>query len=241
VRTEVRDLDKDIVDGLHGTEQQQLEAIKVAYDRYARPLASFIRESVAPTLDKNEVATAVNNTFLGIARYAARGRLRRTGALSTLLFEIARRKAYDELRYKSRSLPGADPAPAPEDDLTSCQDGMTDEEFAEQVGRRLAAAPEISDLWKAAMERSATQEIIRIFRLWIAHLPRLQRKVAEALLLHFGDVTNREIADEIAKTDPRPAVASVKSARKQIADKFKYFLERTMQTPIETKERTSAP
>jgi hypothetical protein len=79
VRTEVED--DDIKDGLLGTEQEQQEAIKKAYERYAKPVAGFIRERVAPTLDSDEVASAVNDTFCALAKYVARGRFKADGAL----------------------------------------------------------------------------------------------------------------------------------------------------------------
>ncbi len=238
MRTEVEDADKEIIDGLLGNPKQQLKAIECAYARYAKPLTGFIRESVAPTLDEHEVATAVNNTFIALAKYAERGRFRAQGALlSTLLFGIARLKAYDELRQKgSLSRTSEDEEIA----TVACDLGMDDEEFAGEVAKRLAASPEISELWKAAVELEAAREIIRIFRLWVSDLPRLQKKVAQALLLHFGSATNEEIAEELAKTGPRPPVASVKSARKQITAKFKEFLRTKFKTSIETTERNTA-
>lgn len=228
VRTEVED--DDIKDGLLGTEQEQQEAIRKAYDRYAKPVAGFIRESVAPSLDSDEVASAVNDTFCGLAKYVARGRFKADGALVTLLFSMARLKAYDLLRRKTagrRSHTEEYLGDEPE-----CG-GVADDEFAVHVAQRLAAAPEIAVLWRTAADEGAANEIIRQFRLWISQLPRLQRKVAQALLTHFGDVTNREICEEIAKTAERPTEPSVKSARNEITRKFK--------TMIETRERTKKP
>jgi hypothetical protein len=66
----------------------------------------------------------------------------------------------------------------------------------------------------------AANEIIRQFKVWLGGLPRVQRKVAEVMVLYFGDATDEEICDEIAKTDVRPPVSSVKSARAQIREKF---------------------
>ena len=129
MRTEVEDIDKEIIDGLLGNPKQQLKAIDTAYARYAKPLTGFIRESVAPTLDEHEVATAVNNTFIALARYAERGRFKAQGALlSTLLFEIARLKGYDQLRQK-----GSSSRPSEDEEIAtvSCDLGMDDEERPE--------------------------------------------------------------------------------------------------------------
>lgn len=223
VRTEVED--EKITAGLLGTEQQQLEAINMAYGLYAAPLASFIRESVAPTLDPHEVATAVNDTFLGLAKYAARRRFSSDGALTTLLFSMARFKAYDQLRQKTtyqRHHIGMSTLGENEDE---CNGGMNDEEFASHVAHRLAAAPQIADPWKRAADEEAANETIRQFRLWIGTQSRLQRKVAEALLTEFGEITNEGICDRIAKTGQRPSVASVKSARSEITRKFETLMK----------------
>lgn len=93
--------DEEIKNGLKGTVQAQEVAIEQAHKRFARPLAAYTREKVAPTLDSDEIATAVSETFCAVARYAESGRLRASGALSTLFFEIARRKAIDLLRKKT--------------------------------------------------------------------------------------------------------------------------------------------
>jgi DNA-directed RNA polymerase specialized sigma24 family protein len=221
VKTHVEDVDKEIKCGLLGTEQQQEEAIRMARERYARPLASFIRERAAPTLDSDEVANAVNDAFIGLAKYAARGRFRADGALSTLLFCMARRKAYDQLRRRPKARLDASEGG---DDGENCEGETCDGSFEARVNQHLVAAPEIAVLWKTAVDEARTNEIIRTFRLWISGLPRLQRKVAEAILRNFGVITNAQICDELAETGPRPSVASVKSARKQITEKFKELM-----------------
>jgi len=223
--------DEEIKKGLTGTPQEREAAFEKAYARFAKPLASFIRESVAPTLDSDEIATAVSETFCGLARYIDRGRFRKEGALSTILFSIARLKAYDLLRGKTCLKRGGQECEGDEN-AASVDCELSDEEFATCVSQRLVKAPEIRELWRTAADAGAANEIIRQFRLWVARLPHLQRKVAQALLKHFGDVTNKEISDEIAQGGhPRPSEASIKSARKEITRKFK--------TLIQTQERTT--
>ena len=229
MRTELED--EDIKNGLLGTEQAQSEAIERAYARYARPLAAFIRERVAPTLDSDQVASAVNDTFCALADRVSGGKFKGDWAVITLLFAIGRLKAYDQLRYKTarrRSGPEQDVEGSP-----GCDAGVDDDEFAQQVAERLAPAPEIAVLWRTAADEGATNEIIRQFRLWVGGLKRLQRKVAEVLLTHFGDITDREISEEIGRGGEGPSEASVKSARHEITRKFK--------TLIETRERTKGP
>jgi hypothetical protein len=90
VNTEV---EEEIKVGLKGDERKQYEAVCKAYDRFADPLASFIRESVAPTLDEHELTTAVNNVFLDLAKKAKKGGFTSGGSLKSLLFTMAKYKA----------------------------------------------------------------------------------------------------------------------------------------------------
>ncbi len=222
MKTYVEDVDNEIKNGLLGGKREQEEAIRMAYERYKRPLFSFIHERVAPTLDSDEIATAVNNVFIGLAKYAARRRFRANGALSTLLFAMARRKAIDQLRRKPK---------LPHD--TECdgaghgetyEDEVSDDEFETRINRYLVMAPEIHAVWRTAVDEMHADEVFRAFRLLIGRLPRLQRKVAEALLKNPG-CTCGEICDRLAETGPRPSEASVKSARREIAEKFEQLLK----------------
>ena len=89
-------------------------------------------------------------------------------------------------------------------------------------------------LWKTAADIGKANEIMRQFRLCVGTLPRLQRKVAEAILAHFGNianeefgpVSNKEICDYIAEKDgSRPSEPSVRSARKEITRKLKSLIQ----------------
>ncbi len=223
----------EIKQGLTGTAQEQEIAFERAYARFARPMAAFIRENVAPTLDSDEIATAVSEAFCALARYVERGQFKADGAISTLLFSIARRKAYDLLRSKT-TIKRRHPGSQADEGTESFDDQLADDEFAERVTQRLVRAPEIRELWRTAADIGAANEIIRQFRLWIGTLPCLQRKVAEAIYTHFGDISNREICEEIAKQGhTKPTEASVKSARKEIIRKFTSL--------IQTQERNYTP
>lgn len=225
--------DEDIKAGLLGTSQDQDRAITRAYQRFAKPLFGFIRESVAPTLDSDEIATAVNETFCALARYASAGKFRSSGALSTLLFEIARRKATDILRKKTcrkRRIETGESAVIPVEDLELGHGGISDDEFATRVTQRLILAPEIRDLWRTAADEAQANEIIRNFRLWISTLPRLQRKVAEIMLAHFGSASDGEMSIELGKMGIQATPASVKSARSEIVRKFESLIKKTERT-----------
>jgi len=225
--------DQAISAGLKGSRRCQENAIERAHQRFSRSLAAYIRERVAPTLDGDEIATAVSETFCALARYAAEGKFYSTGALSTLLFTIARRKAIDILRKKTRKKRRAgedDHTMLPVTEVELGHDGLSDDDVAVEVTQKLVRAPEISDLWRTAADEARTNEIIRRFRLWIGTLPRLQRKVAECMLTHFGSATDAEMAAELRNEGVQATPASVKSARTQIVIKFKSYIKETERT-----------
>jgi len=58
-------------------------------------------------------------------------------------------------------------------------------------------------------------------------LPSTQRKVAEVIAIHYGDVTDQEICEELSKMGKFAPLGSVKSARREIKDKFKSLIEKT--------------
>jgi DNA-directed RNA polymerase specialized sigma24 family protein len=230
----------EIKSGLRGNELKQFEAVCKAYGRYAAPLASYIRERVAPTLDSHELTTAVNDVFIELAKKARHGNFRTDGSLACLLFEMARCNAFDQLREKYRyqkRYESTDFSGRGNDTLAFGE--LSDDEIASRVALKLAGAPEIAAAWRSvASDRTpdnevAAIEIVRLFKMWIGTLPSLQRKVAERMAANFGDVTDEEIRDEIGKISQCPALGSVKSARREIREKFKSL--------IEEKERTKGP
>jgi DNA-directed RNA polymerase specialized sigma24 family protein len=221
--------DEDIKEGLKGTVRDQENAVTRAYQRFARPLAAFIRERAAPTLDSDEVATAVNETFCGLARYAAAGKFDSSGALSTLLFEIARRKATDLLRKKTcqkRRVEDTSEFASSVDEGELGHGKCSDDEIALHVTQRLVLAPEIRELWRTAADEAQANEVIRQFRLWIGGLSKLQRRVAELMVRHFGSASDSEMCDELKAEGVQATPASVKSARSEIVRKFKSLLEK---------------
>jgi hypothetical protein len=79
---------------------------------------------------------------------------------------------------------------------------------------------------------------MRQFRMWLAtaELPRIQRKVAQAIAGLFdnysGDVPDNAIRNEIAKNGERPTVASVKNARKELIRKFASLIQNQERTIV---------
>ncbi len=175
MRTEV---EEEIKTGLQGNEIKQYEAICKAYERYAAPLASYILERVAPTLDSHDVTTAVNDVFIELAKKAKNGNFNMNGSLACLLFKMARCNAIDRVRerytYQKRDevtdFSGSEHENSKKSDLS-------DDEIASKVAKRLADAPEIASAWKAVThdwtpaKETAAAELVRQFKVWIGSLP----------------------------------------------------------------------
>jgi DNA-directed RNA polymerase specialized sigma24 family protein len=223
--------ENEIKIGLIGNAHQQYSAICMAYERYADPLASFILERVAPTLDSTEITTAVNNVFIELARKAREGNFQQCGALSSLLFQIARCNAIDIVRQRRRRWEREVSFDAVRKHLDTSGTAESDEDIAMRVAQKLKDAPQVARTWRALAQthtpanETLAEEVKRQFKILVGSLTGLQRKVAGIIASNFGGITNGEISDVIAETGPRPPLSSVKSARREIREKFKAFLQ----------------
>ena len=197
-----------------------------AYDRYAAPLAAYILERVVPTLDSHELTTAVNDVFVELARMAKRGKFKPDGSLASLLFEMARCNAIDQLRGRTRYERRFEVT-----DFSSSENGnqfeyLNDDEVASRVAHKLADAPEIASAWRSVTNRKtpsdecAANEVTRLFKVYVASLPSFQRKVARLMAIYYGDITDEQICEELGKLDKTAPLGSVKSARREIREKF---------------------
>lgn len=225
VKTEV---EEEIKTGLKGDEEKQYEAVCKAYDRFADPLAAYIRERVAPTLDEHELTTAVNNVFLDLAKKAKTRKFTLDGSLTSLLFRMAKFKALDQLKAKLKQEENnVTVHPLSTDHGNDDCETLTDDELVSIVAGKLSDAPEIATAWKAATQdwtagkESAAREIVRRFNLWVGtSLPPMQRKVAELVAASYGEFTDEEICKKLTKAGYNAPLGSVKSARREIREKF---------------------
>jgi len=233
VNTEV---EEEIKTGLQGNEQKQLEAVCKAYGRYATPLAAYILERVVPTLDGHELTTAVNDVFLELARMAKQGKFKPDGSLASLLFGMARCNAIDQLRGRFRYKRRYETTDFSSSKNGNQSDHSNDDEVATCVAQKLADAPEIASAWRSVTNRktpsgeSAANEIVRLFKMYIASLPSFQRKVARLMAIYYGDITDKEICEELEKLGERPPLGSVKSARREIREKFTSLIDKLERT-----------
>lgn len=220
------EVEEEIKTGLQGNEQKQYEAVSRAYDRYAAPLAAYILERVAPMLDSYELTTAVNDVFIELARMAKQGKFKPDGSLASLLFEMARCNAIDQSRGRIRYERRFEVT-----DFSNCEEPnqfeyLNNDEVASRVAHKLADAPEIASAWRSVTSRktpsgeSAANELVRLFKVYIASLPSFQRKVAGIMAIYYGDITDEQICEELGKRGKTPPLGSVKSARREIREKF---------------------
>lgn len=218
-------LENEIKSGLQGDEQRQHDALCSAYNRYAGPLTAFLRERWGVTLDGHEIATVVNDVFIELAKKASTGNFKANGSLPTLLFTMAKCNAKDlwdkKSRYQRRHIP----------DCCLGED-LTEDEVAALVAKKLAEASEVAAAWKSLAQQrtpadeAGTEEIVRQFRIWLGTLPRLQRKVAELIAIHYGNITDEGICDALGQAGFIVALGSVKSARREIREKFTSLIQR---------------
>ena len=162
------DVDDEVIQiGLLGTEQEREGAIRDAYEYYKRPLFGFIKERVAPTLDSDEIATAINDVFRGLAKFVSRGKFKPGKSLKPLLFTMARRKAYDQLRRKTKNISEFEPDPVIDGGCENIHSDPEDEAFSICVAQKLNEVPEVSVTWKNAADEAQANEIMREFKLWL--------------------------------------------------------------------------
>ena len=233
VNTEV---EEEIKTGLQGNEQKQYEAVCKAFDRYAAPLAAYILESVVQTLDSHALTTAVNDVFLELAKMAKQGKFKPDGSLASLLFKMARCNAIDQLRGKIRYERRYETTDFSNSENGNQSECLSDDEVASRVALKLADAPEVASAWRSITSRttpageSAAGEVVRLFKVHIASLPSFQRTVAGILAIHYGDITEEEICEEIGKFGKTPPLGSVKSARREIREKFTSLINQLERT-----------
>jgi len=225
-------VEEEIRNGLRGNYEDQIKAINYAYERFADPLAAALRERWAVTLDASEIKTAVNDVFVELAKKAKEGKFKADGSLASLLFTMAKRNAQDQWRqkyaYQRRHVSHCEISCGLNNEVT----GLSEDEIASRVAKKLFDSPEVASTWKSLTQlrtpadEAATNEIVRQFKIWLGTLPGVQRKVAEVMALHFGDITENEILEELTGLGHVTSLGSVKSARKEIIEKFEALMQK---------------
>ena len=188
-----------------GSLSEQEEALCLAWAKYRKRVASFIYYH-APGLSPDCVATA--QPMMHSEACTKRQQV-------AILFTIAKARTIDQLRRKF-SRHGEF-----ESRLRS------DDDFAEEVGRRITGT-EVSFHWRLAVSERRALELKEIFLQFVGTLPSMQRRVAQVIADALpGDLSDADIANVIfLETGSRPTVVQIRSARNQMEMKFRTLLER---------------
>lgn len=197
-----------------GSPAEQQDALRFAWTKYRKRVAGFIYHC-APGLSPDSVATATNDAFRGLYKKATGGTFDPDKPLLPLLFTIAKARTVDELRRKfSRRA-----------EFESRL--RTDDDFAEEVGRRITGT-DVGFHWRLAVSQGKALELKEIFLQFVGTLPPVQRVVAQIIADALpGDLADADIANVIfSETGSRPTVVQIRSARNQMEMKFRTLLER---------------
>ena len=130
--------------------RQDTRAVGDLYDRFGRPIYSFVFKMLGSARDAEEV---VQDVFLAAWRNAASFEPRTANAF-TWLVAIARNKSIDRIRHTGRRIP----APPADPDQS---------------------APETPDASADPATSTATSDEARLVRAWVAELPPNQREAVE--------------------------------------------------------------
>lgn len=202
-----QDFDLEVLVGLLGDSEEREAAVRRLFNRYGRPLMAYLRKKL-PSLPAEDVASAVNDTFVAIFRKAEDGSLDVERPLKSLLFTIAKRRGVDLMRAKASRIP-------------------LDDQITEEIGSTLEGTA-IGNAWSAACETEKVAEIVEEFRRFVGTLPPQQKRVGSILADFLPDwLTDTEISDEIYRRwSQRVPVVSVKGAKQALKEKFREVLKR---------------
>ncbi len=192
--------------GLLGTPQEQEDAILLLFDRFRRPLMSFLADLFAD-LDPDERASAVHDSFRTVLKMSTDGELDPDKPLTGLLFTVAKRRAIDARRKNSRRI-------------------RAERALAEEVGGYLAGTETGRD-WKLVVTLEKAAQVGDELRRFVGTLKGRQRRVASVMADFLTDwLTNQEIAQEVFdRTGERMTTMEVKGAKNALMAKFREILK----------------
>ncbi|MBI3867701.1 MAG: sigma-70 family RNA polymerase sigma factor [Verrucomicrobia bacterium] len=193
--------------GFLGSYEERAEALEQLWQMYSSRLTSYV-EGEFPALPKDLVANAVLDAYRQLFSKVEAQDFDLDRPLVNWLFKTCWRRAADERRkYVRRPLNSAE--------LLDC------------IGNDLEGT-EVGSDWQELARQDKAKEAAEEFRRFLLTLPDVQHQVAQVEADFYPDKPNREeICEEIyRRTGKRPTVVQVKSARAQIWQKLRSFVER---------------
>ena len=191
---------------LIGDDNEQNEAIRLIDMHLRRVLFGVIRK-VSPSLTAAEIQEVYQEVLLGIWRKAKEREYDADEPLLPLLFTIARRRAIDRVRKKSRK--------------------VGKEQMLDAIAETLADT-KVGEAWRNVASKHDGRRIMEAIRNAIARMPERQRLVASVVLDLFPETpTLQQIQEEVHQgTGEQLTVVAIKSAWREARKKIREQLVR---------------
>jgi RNA polymerase sigma factor (sigma-70 family) len=198
--------DEEVSILLIGNEEEQNEAIRLIDRHLRRALFGIIRRT-APSLTATEVQEIYQEILLGVWQKAKKQEYNADEPLLPLLFTIARRRAIDRVRKKSRK--------------------TGNEQVLDAIVETLADT-KVGEAWQNVASKHDGRRMMEAIRNIIARMPERQRLVASVVIDLFPETpTLQQIQEEIHRsTGEQLTVVTIKSARREARKKIREHLVR---------------
>jgi DNA-directed RNA polymerase specialized sigma24 family protein len=185
---------------LIGNQEEQNEAIHLIDKHLRRVLFGVIRRA-GLSLTADEVREVYQEVLLGIWQKAKKQQYNADEPLLPLLFTIARRKAIDRVRKKSRKTGG--------------------EQILDAIAEILADT-KVGEVWRNVVLKHDGRKMMEAMRNAIVRMPERQRLVASVVMDLFPETpTLQQIQEEVRRrTGVQLTVVAIKSAWREARKKI---------------------
>jgi len=203
----VTDFDADKVSILLiGTEDEQNEAIRLIDKHLRKPVAGVIRR-VAPSLRAEDLCDVYQDVILAILQSAREQRFDANQPLLPFIFTIARRRAIDRVRRKSRK--------------------TANEQVLDVIAETLVDT-KVGEAWRSVASKHDGRRMLEAIGSTISRLPERQRLVASVVVDLFPETpTLQRIQEEVHRgTGDQLTVVAIKSAWREGRKKIREQLVR---------------
>lgn len=198
--------DEEVSILLIGNEEEQNEAIRLIDRHLRRPIAGVIRKA-APSLRAEELRDAYQDVILAIIQAAREQRYDADRPLLPFIFTLARYKAIDRVRKKSRK--------------------VGKKQVLDAIAETLADT-KVGEAWRNVASKHDGRRMMEAIRNAIARMPERQRLVASVVIDLFPETpTLQQIQEEIHQgTGEQLTIVAIKSARREARKKIREQLVR---------------
>jgi DNA-directed RNA polymerase specialized sigma24 family protein len=191
---------------LIGNEEEQNEAIRSIDRHLRRPIADVIRKA-APSLRAEELRDAYQDVILAIIQAVREQRYDADRPLLPFIFTLARFKAIDRVRRKSRK--------------------TGNEQVLDAIAETLADT-KVGEAWRNVASKHDGRKMMEAIANAICRMPERQRLVASVVMDLFPETpTLQQIQEEVHQgTGEQLTVVAIKSAWREARKKIREQLVR---------------